>query len=119
MNETDKLVDAIVNGIHEKKGREVAVMDLSGILTAPAQRFVLCTCSSPTQLSAVTDSVEEFAHREAGEKPAAICGKAGGTWVAMDFGTVMAHLFLPEAREHYDLEHLYDDAPVVFLADVD
>lgn len=119
MNPSTELVQAIIEGIQEKKGRGIAVIDLSRIITAPAAYFVIATCNSPQQVDAVTDSVEEFARKQAGEKCAAIAGRENAEWVAMDYGTVMVHLLLPETREHYDLEHLWDDAPIRHIADLD
>ena len=119
MTETKNLVEAIVEGIQEKKGRAISVADLSSIDTAPCKYFVICTGGSPQQVDAVTDSVEEFARKQLGEKPAAIAGRENAEWVAMDYGTVMVHIFVREAREHYDLEHLWDDAELTQVADLD
>lgn len=119
MNQKPELVKAIINGIQEKKGRDIVVADLSKIDTAPSAYFVICTCGSPSQVDAVVDSVEEFSAKEAGEKPSAIAGRDNCLWVAMDYGNVMVHAFVPDAREHYDLEHLWDDAPVEHVADLD
>lgn len=113
------LVEKIIEGIQEKKGRRVVVADLTGITSAPAGYFVICTCGSPQQVEAVADSVEEFARKGAGEKPAAVAGLNNTLWVAMDYGTVMVHIFVPEAREHYDLEHLWDDAALTEVPDLD
>ncbi|HRF86094.1 MAG TPA: ribosome silencing factor [Alloprevotella sp.] len=113
------LVEKIIEGIQEKKGRRVVVADLTGITSAPAGYFVICTCGSPQQVEAVADSVEEFARKGAGEKPAAVAGLNNALWVAMDYGTVMVHIFVPEAREHYDLEHLWDDAALTEVPDLD
>ena len=119
MNDTQQLVNTIIDGIQEKKGREVVTVNLEHILTAPCAFFVICTCGSPQQVDAVTDSVEEFARKQLGEKPAAIAGRENAEWVAMDYGTVMVHIFVREAREHYDLEHLWDDAELTQVADLD
>lgn len=119
MEETQKLVNTIIDGIQEKKGRGIVTVDLRNIITAPSSYFVICTGGSPQQVDAITDSVEEFARKQAGEKPAAIAGHENGEWVAMDYGTVMVHIFLPEAREHYDLENLWDDAELTQIADID
>ena len=118
MNDTQQLVNTIIDGIQEKKGREVVTVNLEHILTAPCTFFVICTCGSPQQVDAVTDSVEEFARKQLGEKPAAIAGRENAEWVAMDYGTVMVHIFVREAREHYDLEHLWDDAELTHVADL-
>ena len=119
MEETQQLVDAIIDGIQEKKGRSIVVANLKNIITAPCSYFVICTGGSPQQVDAITDSVEEFARKRAQEKPAAIAGRANSEWVAMDYGTVMVHVFLPEAREYYDLENLWDDATLTEVADLD
>lgn len=60
MNNTTDLVKSIIEGIQEKKGRDIAVANLTKIATAPCDYFVICTCGSPQQVDAVTDSVEEF-----------------------------------------------------------
>ncbi len=110
MNKYPELVAAIVEGIQEKKGRDIVVADLTMIKTAPCEHFVICTCGSPQQADAVTDAVEEFSAKRVGEKPSLIVGRNNAVWIAMDYGTVMVHIFVPEMREHYDLEHLWDDA---------
>ena len=119
MNTTQELVKSIVEGIQEKKGRDIVVTDLTKIETAPGAYFVICTCNSPQQVDAVTDSVEEFARKRAGDNPAAIAGRDNCVWVAMDYGTVMVHIFVSESREHYDLEHLWDDAGVEHIPNLD
>lgn len=119
MEETQQLVSAIVEGVREKKGRDIAIVDMRDIRTAPSSYFVICTAGSPIQVDAITDSVEEFARKQAGEKPAAIAGRQNAEWVAMDYGTVIVHVFVREAREHYDLENLWDDASLTRLPDED
>ena len=74
MEETQKLVNTIIDGIQEKKGRGIVTVDLRNIITAPSSYFVICTGGSPQQVDAITDSVEEFARKQAGEKPAAAAG---------------------------------------------
>ena len=119
MNDTQQLVNTIIDGIQEKKGREVVTVNLEHILTAPCAFFVICTCGSPQQVDAIVDSVEEMTGKRMNEKPAAIAGRQNAEWVAMDYGTVMVHVFLPDAREYYDLENLWDDAQRMQFPDVD
>ena len=116
MTEAQKLVNSIVNGLQEKKGHDIAIVDLTKIITAPSKYFVICTGGSPQQVEALTDSVAETTRKELHEKPAAIAGLENAEWVAMDYGTVMVHVFLPDVREYYDLEHLWDDADFNILA---
>lgn len=119
MNNTKDLVKSIIEGIQEKKGRDIAVANLTKIATAPCDYFVICTCGSPQQVDAVTDSVEEFTGKQYGEHPTLIAGRQNAVWVAMDYGTVMVHIFVPETREHYDLEHLWEDAKLEQIPNID
>lgn len=119
MNNTTDLVKSIIEGIQEKKGRDIAVANLTKIATAPCDYFVISTCGSPQQVDAVTDSVEEFTGKQYGEHPTLIAGRQNAVWVAMDYGTVMVHIFVPETREHYDLEHLWEDAKLEQIPNID
>lgn len=112
---TKDLIDIIIEGIQDKKGRNIVVADLRNIPTASTDAFVICTAGSPAQ----ADSIENMARVRMGEHPAAIAGRTNAQWIAMDFGNVMAHIFLPETREYYDLEHLWDDAAITQIADLD
>lgn len=119
MQETSRLVDSIVQGMQEKKAFDIMITDLRSIETAPAQFFIICSGNTPTQVEAIADSVEETARKGADEKPAAIVGMNNALWVAMDYGTVMAHIFVPEAREHYDLENLWDEGQLKEIPNID
>ena len=118
MSETKTLVDSIIEGIQEKKGRDIVVADLSKIPTAPCGNFVICTAGSPQQVGAVTESVEEIAKKQRGEKPTAIAGRNNPLWVAMDYGNVIVHIFVPDSRDYYDLEHLWEDAELHRVEDI-
>ena len=107
--DTKTLTDAIRAGIEEKKGSHITVVDLTDIAEAVCQAFVICTGGSPTQVHALAESVEEELTKRHLGKPAAIAGMQNAQWVAMDYGSVMVHIFLQETRDFYDLEHLWAD----------
>ena len=113
------LVKSIIEGILEKKGHKIVVADLRKIHTAPCHYFVIATGNSPQHVEAIADSVEEFARKNAAEKPSAVAGLQNALWVAMDYGTAMVHIFVPDAREHYDIEHLWDDAHLFEIPELD
>lgn len=113
------LVKSIIEGIQEKKGHKIVVADLRKIHTAPCHYFVIATGNSPQHVEALADSVEEFARKNAAEKPSAVAGLQNALWVAMDYGTVMVHIFVPDAREHYDIEHLWDDTHLFEIPELD
>jgi len=117
MNQTEQLVKAIVKGIQEKKGQQIAIVDMRKMDGAIAQYFVICQGNSPTQVNAIADSVEETARIDVHEKPAHIIGREQSLWVAMDYSDVMVHIFMPEARSFYNLENLWEDAPLTLVPD--
>lgn len=119
MEQKNKLVEAIIKGIQEKKGTDIIVADLRDIDGTICDFFVICQGNSPTQIDAITDSIEETARIEAGEKPVKIAGLENAEWVAMDYTDVLVHIFLPEMRSYYNLEDLWEDAKLTRIPDTD
>ncbi len=119
MNQTESLVEKIKEGIQEKKGKRIVVVDLTGIDDAICKYFVICQGNSPSQVIAITDSIKEYVRKEIHEKPQAVDGQGNAQWVAMDYADVMVHIFLPDVREFYDLEHLWADAQLTPIPDLD
>lgn len=119
MEEIKKLVDTIVKGIQEKKGLDIVVVDLGGFEGAICRKFVVCTGQSPTQVQAIADSIAETVRMEAGEKPVKVVGEENAVWVAMDYTDVMVHIFVPDTRAYYDIEHLWEDAPKEVIENIE
>ncbi len=119
MEQTRALVETITKGIQEKKGGNIVVADLKDIDGAICNYFIICQGSSPAQVEAITESIGDFARKELGEKPSRVAGLENAQWVAMDYGDVLVHVFLPDVREYYDLEHLWDDAALTHIPDID
>ena len=115
--DTKQLTDAIRAGIEEKKGSHITIVDLTDIPEAVCQAFVICTGGSPTQVHALAESVEDVLTKRGLGKPSAIVGMQNAQWVAMDYGSVMVHIFLPEMRDFYDLEHLWADGVIEEIKD--
>ena len=118
MNETKNLVQKIVEGIQEKKGKNIVVADLTSIHETICKYFVICQGNSPSQVSSIVDEVWDYVREHEGSKPSAIDGQANAQWVAMDYSDVIVHVFLPEVREFYNLEHLWADAQKINLDSV-
>ena len=114
-----ELVKTIVEGLQEKRGKNIVTVDLSQTSGAICQYMVICEGNTPTQVSALSDSVWDFARKNANEKPLSIDGTQGAQWIGMDYGTVLVHIFLPELREFYNLENLWSDAKVTQIVDLD
>lgn len=99
--------------LDDKKGQEIKVLETAG-LTTLADYFVICTATSTTQIKALADICEKTL-KNAGEPPHHVEGHRGGTWVLLDFSSVVVHIFMDEARKFYDLERLWGDAKPVDL----
>lgn len=119
MNETEVLVEKITEGIQEKKGKNIVVADLTGIGDTICKYFVICQGNSPSQVAAIVDSVKEYVRKKITVKPAAVDGLRNAQWVAMDYSDVLVHVFLPETRNFYNLEHLWADAKLTTIPDLD
>lgn len=119
MNQTELLVKKITEGIQEKKGKKIVVADLTNIDDTICNYFVICQGDSPSQIAAITDSIEDYVREETGYKPIAIDGLRNSQWVAMDYSDVLVHIFLPEIREFYNLENLWADAKLISIPDID
>ena len=105
-----------VKALDEKKGQEIAAIEISD-LTTLADYFVIASGTSNTQIKAMSDACEEAAEQE-GEPAHHVEGHRGGTWLLMDFSSVVVHVFTDEARKFYDLERLWGDAQAVDLSQV-
>lgn len=99
--------------MEEKMGKEITVLRTTDV-TVLADYFILCTASSTTHVKTLSDAVEH-ALTVAGEPPRRREGERASGWVLIDFGCVVVHIFMEEAREFYDLERLWADAEKVSL----
>lgn len=119
MNETKKLIEQITEGIQDKKGKKIVIADLTQIDDTICNYFIICQGNSPSQVTAIVESVKEFARKGAHAKPHAVDGLRNAQWVAMDYSDVLVHVFLPETREFYNLETLWADARLTQIPDLD
>jgi len=103
-----EMAELMVQTLDGKKGRDLKMLRTSDV-TVLADYFVICTATSSTQIKTMADEIEavlesrdEFKlHRE---------GYRSGSWVLLDYGCVVVHLFMDEARKFYNLERLWADA---------
>lgn len=119
MNKTEALVQKIIEGIQEKKGKEIAIVDLQGLEGAICRYFIICQGNSPSHLEAIVGSIAHFADRDLHERPVALDGERNSEWIAMDYVDVVVHAFLPEMRAFYDIENLWADAPLTLIPNLD
>ena len=119
MNETEILVKRIAEGIQERKGRNIVVADLTDTDNTVCKYFVICEGNTPTQVAAIADSISDYVRILTGAKPTAIEGLRNARWVAMDYGDVLVHIFVPEDRTFYNLENLWADAHLDMIPNLD
>ncbi len=108
--ESEKLVASIVDGLREKKGKDIVTLDLRKIDNAVCDFFVVCSGDSNTQVNALAGSVEEHVKKELNDRPWHVEGTSNAEWVLMDYVNVVVHVFQREPREHYNIEGLWADA---------
>lgn len=119
MSNTNSLVQTIIEGIQEKKGKNITHLDLSSIEYASTRDFIICSGTSTMQVSAIADSIREYVQDNTGVKPYNYDGYGNSQWIVIDYGTVYVHIFLPEYREYYNLEQLWNDAVIKYIPDLD
>ena len=95
----------------EKKAFDILILDLRG-LTYLADYFVICSGSNSPQVGAIADQIMQVLAKQ-GVHASHIEGQTGSTWVLMDYGDVVVHIFEEQARIYYSLEKLWNDAPRV------
>jgi ribosome-associated protein len=96
----------------EKKGRDISVIDVAPII-AIIDRFVLVSASNTRQVRTIVDEIEHALRDHDGSTPIGVEGLDDATWVLLDYGDVVVHVFLEETRAYYDLDRLWADAPRV------
>jgi ribosome-associated protein len=118
MDGVKNLVETVVEALQEKKGGRIITMDLSELENPICQYFIICQGRTPTQVSALCDSVWDKVYESLHEKPLGAVGMKEAQWIAIDYGTVMLHIFIPELREFYNLENLWADAAMTEIPDI-
>ena len=114
---TPKEVAALAaKALDDKKGVDIRLLEIAQV-TSLADHFLICTGTSSTHVKALCDSVEK-ALDEAGEPALRREGHRSGTWVLLDYGCLVVHVFTDEARAFYDLERLWADAENVDLSEI-
>ena len=106
-----QVAENIVRALANKKGRDIKLLKTDGI-TVLADYFVICTATSAPHMKALSDEVDKVLS-ELGEPPIHREGYRSGSWLLLDFGCVIVHLFHEETRQFYNLERLWSDAETI------
>ncbi len=114
---SEMLCKTVVEGMQEKKGLDIVVLDLREIKGAVADFFVICSANSDTQVEALMNSVAEQVYKATGEDAWHKEGAMNREWILLDFVDVVAHIFKKDRRKFYGLEELWGDAKITFVKD--
>lgn len=119
MNTPKEIALRAAKVLDDRKGLGIKLLEVTDV-TSIADYFLICTGTSSTHVKTLCDSVEAVVADELNEPLLHREGHRGGSWVLLDFGCLVVHVFTNEARAFYDLEHLWNDAteiPMKFEAE--
>lgn len=119
MHNNQDIQNIIIEAITDKKGKKIAVVDLSSFESASTSKLIICQGNSTSQVAAIADSVRDSLLEKSRIKPLNYEGYRNSQWIIIDYGHVMVHVFLPDYRHFYNLEGLWNDAHVDWLEDLD
>ena len=119
MNREKEMTKIALRALDDKKDRDVKVIDIHEV-SVLADYFVIASGSNQNQVQAMVDNVEEMLTK-AGYEPKQIEGTRNSSWILMDYGDLIIHVFDEENRLFYDLERIWRDGKVLemeeFLAE--
>ncbi len=110
--DSQNIVKVAANALNNKKAKQLKVLKIDD-LTTLADYFVIATATSSTHVRALADEVEENLEQQ-GVKVHHIEGRSTG-WIALDYMSVIVHVFTPVEREFYNLDSMWSDATEINL----
>ncbi|HJA33283.1 MAG TPA: ribosome silencing factor [Candidatus Mediterraneibacter merdigallinarum] len=116
MNQSKEMARIAWNALNDKKGEDIKIIDITGI-SVLADYFIIANGTNDSQVNAMVDNVEEELHK-AGYPLKQREGRASGSWVLLDFGDIIVHVFDKENRLFYDLERIWKDGKITDIADL-
>lgn len=111
-----ELTKLAVAALEDRKAEDVTVIDISEI-SPIADYFIIANGTNQNQLQAMRDAADEALYK-VGVKVQQIEGNQSSTWILMDYGDIIIHIFSKEDRLFYDLERTWRDGKVVDVSDL-
>ena len=115
MIDSSQLCKFVVQGMQNKKGQSIAVIDLRKMHNSIADFFVICSATSNTQVESIGDSVQETVKKNTTDRPWHEEGRSNREWILIDYVDVVAHVFLEDKRLRFRLEELWGDATITHI----
>jgi ribosome-associated protein len=108
--QSESLARRVAELADDKKAEDIVVLDMQG-LVAYTDYLAICTARNERQARAIVDEVKARVKRESGLLPGGIDAGGDAGWIIVDYLDTVLHVFTPEARERFDLEDLWREAP--------
>lgn len=118
-HETRLLIDSIIDGIQDVKGKDIVILNLSELPNAIADFFIICSGDSSTQVESAAQAIVRRTRKEVQQKPWHQEGTRNAEWVLLDYVDVVVHVFYKGIREFYNLEGLWADAERIDIPNID
>lgn len=116
LNTPRGLAEFCVQSLDKKNASDIRLFKVDE-QTIIADYYVLCCGRSTTHVKALSDEVE-YQNGENGVEMLRVDGRETGTWVLMDYGSVLVHIFTKDQREFYKLEKLYNEENEIDIKDL-
>ena len=107
--EIETLKDTVINALQDLKAKDIIVIDVSE-RTSVTDYMVIASGSSNRHVKSIAENVISEA-KARGARPFGTEGREAADWILVDLGDIVVHVMLPAAREFYDLERFWRDAP--------
>ena len=111
---TEQKLEVIIKALDSKRAEDIQAIKI-GDLTIIADYFIIADGTSNTHTKALAEEVE-FKMTQLGIEPSRTEGYQGQTWIVLDYGDVVVHVFYKETRDHYNLERLWSDGTNVDIS---
>lgn len=105
----DETVEQIIECLDDGKAVDIKVIDMRHLEEAAFQYFVICTGNSTTHVSGLAYRLTDEMHDKYGIHHNGMVGMQNKQWVAVDYGHILVHIFLPETRAFYNLEEMWEE----------
>lgn len=109
------LLDSIIDGLEERKAKNITVLNLTNIKNRSFDYFVIADAESSTHVDSIASSVEETVKKQLNERPFHTEGWENSEWILLDYVDIMVHVFQQQTRDFYRLEELWADAEITRL----
>jgi ribosome-associated protein len=111
MDNSKNMVKLVFEALEEKKGEDIQIIEIKDI-SIIADYFIIANGANALQVDALVDSVKDKLGRN-GYEPLRVEGVKSASWILMDYGDVVVHIFSKEDRLFYDLERIWRDGKII------